>query len=434
MKRLRVISTIFFLMLLFTFMSNPFAQINWTKHGSPVLLAGSPGEWDDDGLGMPCIIYDGITYKIWYSGFDGTTWRIGYATSPDGINWTKYDDPSTTNPPYAESDPVINIGPGAWENSWVYGSMVHFDGTAYRMWYAGTDGNHDRVGYATSTDGGITWEKDDTHNPVINLGSSGSWDDASVDPGPINFNGSTFEMIYNGFDGLHYQGGYATSPDGISWTKSADPILLYGQPGSWDNPRVQPNSVVYNSYTSKYYLFYSGGVLLDWRIGYATASDFSGLWTKSPSILLDVTPGSFDSDVIAFPYAIYDSTSNIYKMWYLGGSSASVGAIGYATAPRITSVEEERFDEIPTDFTLSQNYPNPFNPSTKIMYSVPQSSNVIIKVFDILGNEIETLINEEKPLGTYELTWTASTLPSGVYFYRLIAGDFTSTKKMLLLK
>ena len=91
-------------------------------------------------------------------------------------------------------------------------------------------------------------------------------------------------------------------------------------------------------------------------------------------------------------------------------------------------------ENAPTEFALEQNYPNPFNPSTKIMYSVPQSSNVIIKVFDILGNEIETLINEEKPLGTYELTWTASTLPSGVYFYQLRAGAFVETKKMLLLK
>ena len=86
------------------------------------------------------------------------------------------------------------------------------------------------------------------------------------------------------------------------------------------------------------------------------------------------------------------------------------------------------------NFRLNQNYPNPFNPSTKIKYSIPQSSNVVIKVFDILGNEIETLVNEEKPTGTYEITWYAENLPSGVYFYRLHAGDFVGTKKMVLLK
>jgi hypothetical protein len=85
-------------------------------------------------------------------------------------------------------------------------------------------------------------------------------------------------------------------------------------------------------------------------------------------------------------------------------------------------------------FELEQNYPNPFNPSTKINYSVPQLSQVQIKVFDVLGNEIETLVNEEKPAGTYELTWNAANLPSGVYFYRIQAGSFIDTKKMILLK
>jgi hypothetical protein len=98
----------------------------------------------------------------------------------------------------------------------------------------------------------------------------------------------------------------------------------------------------------------------------------------------------------------------------------------------ITDVEEEA--PKPLTFSLIQNYPNPFNPSTKIKYSISQSSQVQIKVFDILGNEIETLVNEEKPVGTYELTWNAEALPSGVYFYQLKAGSFVETKKMLLLK
>ncbi|MCW9096104.1 MAG: T9SS type A sorting domain-containing protein, partial [Ignavibacteriaceae bacterium] len=92
-------------------------------------------------------------------------------------------------------------------------------------------------------------------------------------------------------------------------------------------------------------------------------------------------------------------------------------------------------DELqPLTYSLEQNYPNPFNPSTKIKYSVPQSSQVQIKIFDVLGNEIETLVNEEKRAGTYEINWNAINLPSGVYFYQLRAGEFVSTKKMILLK
>ena len=97
-------------------------------------------------------------------------------------------------------------------------------------------------------------------------------------------------------------------------------------------------------------------------------------------------------------------------------------------------MELEDDDLLPTEFLLSQNYPNPFNPSTKLSYSITQSGLVTIKVFDLLGIEIETLVNEEKPVGTYELNWNAANLPSGVYFYRLQAGDFIQTRKMILLK
>lgn len=86
------------------------------------------------------------------------------------------------------------------------------------------------------------------------------------------------------------------------------------------------------------------------------------------------------------------------------------------------------------NYMLGQNYPNPFNPSTRIKYSLPHSSFILIKVFDVLGNEIETLVKEEIPAGTYELTWDAAKLPSGIYFYQLRAGEFIRTKKMILLK
>lgn len=121
---------------------------------------------------------------------------------------------------------------------------------------------------------------------------------------------------------------------------------------------------------------------------------------------------------------------NDHTGWAVGGG----GTILHTTNGGVSFVEEEEIDEVPTEFLLSQNYPNPFNPSTKIKYSAPQASNVVIKVFDILGNEIATLMDEEKSVGNYELTWNAENLPSGVYFYQIKAGTFIQTKKMLLLK
>ena len=100
----------------------------------------------------------------------------------------------------------------------------------------------------------------------------------------------------------------------------------------------------------------------------------------------------------------------------------------------VTAIEQNNFSSIPSDFKLDQNYPNPFNPSTKIKYAIPQLSFITLKVYDILGREIETLVNTEKPAGAYVVKFDGHSLPSGVYFYRIQAGDFVDTKKFILLK
>ncbi len=90
--------------------------------------------------------------------------------------------------------------------------------------------------------------------------------------------------------------------------------------------------------------------------------------------------------------------------------------------------------EIPNYYSLSQNYPNPFNPSTSIKFTMPKGDNVKLVIFDILGREVKTLVNEFRNQGVYEVNFDASSLSSGAYFYRLEAGEFTDTKKMLLVK
>ena len=99
----------------------------------------------------------------------------------------------------------------------------------------------------------------------------------------------------------------------------------------------------------------------------------------------------------------------------------------------VVAVDENQIN-IPTEYCLYQNYPNPFNPRTVISYQLPVSGNITLKVFDVLGNEVATVVNEYKPAGVYEINWNATNLPSGVYFYQLKAQDYVSVKKMLLLK
>ncbi|MGB5530339.1 MAG: T9SS type A sorting domain-containing protein, partial [Ignavibacteriaceae bacterium] len=104
----------------------------------------------------------------------------------------------------------------------------------------------------------------------------------------------------------------------------------------------------------------------------------------------------------------------------------------------LVSVEDDKAETIPTGYYLYQNFPNPFNPITTFKYQIPELSFVTIKVFDALGNEIATLVNEEKPAGSYKVEWDISAfgeeMASGVYFYKLQAGAFVETKKMVLVK
>lgn len=116
---------------------------------------------------------------------------------------------------------------------------------------------------------------------------------------------------------------------------------------------------------------------------------------------------------------------------YPGGNGRGDISVSLASIP-LPVVEVTNL--FPVKYALEDNYPNPFNPGTKIRYSIPQTSLVQIRVFNVLGREIEILVNEEKPAGTYEVAWNAIDLPSGVYFYQMRTGKFIQTKKMILLR
>ncbi|MDP3445515.1 MAG: T9SS type A sorting domain-containing protein, partial [Ignavibacteria bacterium] len=127
------------------------------------------------------------------------------------------------------------------------------------------------------------------------------------------------------------------------------------------------------------------------------------------------------------------SFANSSDGWAVGSNGAILKWIGGQLPDLPVSVEENK-NNIPSDFELKQNYPNPFNPTTKIQYSTPKSDFVILKVYNLLGKEIATLVNEYKSPGKYEIEFHATDLPSGVYFYTLSSGNYSQTKKILLLR
>jgi Secretion system C-terminal sorting domain len=100
----------------------------------------------------------------------------------------------------------------------------------------------------------------------------------------------------------------------------------------------------------------------------------------------------------------------------------------------LTVTDIKNVCNLPTSYSLMQNYPNPFNPTTTINFSVPKTSYVTIKIYDVLGREVAMIVNENKLTGNYSVQFNASKLVSGVYFYKMQAGDFSQTKKLILVK
>ena len=116
-----------------------------------------------------------------------------------------------------------------------------------------------------------------------------------------------------------------------------------------------------------------------------------------------------------------------------GANSDYLGIDALSVVSNVVGVQNNN-NNIPASYNLMQNYPNPFNPSTKISFALPKAGNVKLAVFDILGNEVATVLNGLQTAGNHTVDFNAASLSSGVYFYKIQAGDFSSTKKMLLVK
>jgi predicted GH43/DUF377 family glycosyl hydrolase len=373
---------------------------------------------------MPTVLFDNGLYRMWYVA-DGyapyRTWSIGYAVSEDGLNWFHYD-----------KNPVLLPG-FTFDNGYTWGGTVLKDGSQYKMYYGAYSSATQKwsVGLAVSTDG-RQWTKHLT--PVMTAGATGSWDEVGDNaPCVIKEGPGQYVMWFTGSNSSTIVAlGYATSPDGITWTKfEGNPILTREPSNPWESYLVTDCRIAKVGTT--YHMFYHGAPgSYGYQIGYASSSD--GIhWTRyagNPILRLG-SSGSWESFTLSQHWVIWQDST--FKMWCGARGNDQIFQIGYASSP-LTPTDVKPARRAPDDFKLSQNYPNPFNPSTTIEYDVPTRSRITLKVYNTLGQEVATLVDEERMPGTYSAVWDAKGVASGTYWSRMTADGKSVVQKMILLK
>jgi hypothetical protein len=332
-------------------------------------------------------------HLVWYDGRDGNN-EIYYKRSVDGGgNWSA--DTRLSNTARQSFMPAVAVS----------GSVVHV------AWYDSTPGNYE-IYYKRSIDGGVTWGADKriTNTPTSSLSPtlavSGSivhlvWCEADVSPyyGHIYYNRST-----NG---------------GSSWGTNTCMIRSNYNNGY---PSLAVNGSVVH-------LVFQRLVTTSWDIVYTVSNNNGVTWSKK-ELQLTNNPSASSAPSIAVSgsslHIIFrDDRDGNYEIYYKR----------YIDPPKgnhagITNINPD----IPNKYSLSQNYPNPFNPTTNVQFSIVNVQYVTLKVLDVLGREVATLVNELLQPGTYKVQFNGSNLSSGVYYYKLQAGEFTDVKRMMLIK
>jgi hypothetical protein len=391
------------------------SQITWHKSTqNPVISSW----WGGGTYALtPAVLYDTTEnlYRMWFTGTQAG-WAVFHAVSGNGVDWY-----------LTTSNPVLWGGGSSYEAAGVSHAGIVKAANQFMLYYTAIDfGDVGRICLATSSDG-INWTKYPA-NPII-YPVSGTWESEKVGFPQVYFDGSSFFMLYFGYNGTYWETGLATSPDGTNWTRHAtNPVLRRGPVGSWDSHDAMVNALVVHD--STFYLFYDGTHPNTTSVGFATSTDAVN-WIKYPGnpVFSAGPSGSWDQLVTRGSMIL---RNNQLQYWYSGYGGS--WQIGYATSPFTPLNAGDRPGEVPTDYLLEQSYPNPFNPEALIKYGVPRATHVTIKIFDELGREITTLVDEYKAPGNYSVSWKGKNAASGVYWYRMSAGSFSATKKMVLVR
>ncbi len=328
--------------------------------GDGILTLGASGTGDDVHLRGGSIVKDGERYRMWYSGYDGSKWRIYYASSGDsGITWVKRNNtvPTASNTTSTEGRIALGLN-GTGDDAHVKNPSVIKDGDTYKMWYAGSDGSTWRIYYATSPDG-LTWTKYNNTVPLrsditstdgrLPIGNKGKGDDAHIEDLSVIKDVNTYKMWYSASDGSNYRIYYATSPDGLTWTKynnatastrsnttSTNGQLPLGTSGTGDDVHLLGLSVIKDS--GAYKMWYSASDGSKYRIYYALSYDGIN-WEKINNSIPSASNttstegriplganGTGDDAHVYNPMAIQDGEN--YYVWYSGNNGSNARIFG----------------------------------------------------------------------------------------------------------
>lgn len=261
---------------------------NWSRRGAPVLDLGSTDGWENETVD-PTVLFVSGKYKMWYTSLNAgwasggpDRMRVRYAESDDGIIWARSGWIMYGTPGQWDSGGIVR------------GRSVIYKDSVYHMWYTGTNENsvysapYWRIGYATSTDG-LNWTKQNNGNPVIE--PTKPWELNNVSFPNVIYENGMYHMWYAGGSwDAPTQFAYAYSYDGINWIKPADqnPVLTLGSGGSFDSQLVTQPFVMHDG--DLYKMWYSGWNGSNWAIGYATTSAIFGSPTPTPTRTPTPTP------------------------------------------------------------------------------------------------------------------------------------------------
>ena len=207
----------------------------------------------------------------------------------------------------------------------------------------------------------------------------------------------------------------------------AQQVMLKGSTVNLINPIIKPTSLNVS-------VIGTDSIMLAWKDNSDNETGFvierkngDSLSTNNFNIIDTVSA----NDTVYYDKLNADSVLYTYRIYAFNKDTLSEFS-NVASIKVVTSVENGQ--TLPKKFELYQNYPNPFNPSTTIKFAIPKASFITLKIFDVLGREVEVLLNEEKPAGVYKVEFSADKLASGIYFYKIKAGDFVQSRKMIILK